>query len=305
MLTHNSTFIKEAARNIGFADCRIAKAEAIPEETQYLKRWLQNGMYGTMEYMARNTDKRENPALLVDGCQTVVSLAVNYYPAFRQRADVPQIAKYAYGKDYHWVVKPMLHRLMGSIREHYGAVHGRVFTDSAPVMEHAWATRSGLGWTGKHSLVIHPQYGSYIFLGELFLDIAVEPDAPIANRCGACTRCMDACPVQAIVAPHVVDARRCLSYLTIEHKTDFHPPLSLHRHLFGCDLCQNACPCNKKAQPTAISDFKPNREMLNMNETEWKNLSKEDFERMTKDSPLQRAGFESLHRNLKNLGNKI
>jgi epoxyqueuosine reductase len=290
--------IKSEALRIGFADCRIARAEAFGSDIQHLKRWLHAGMHGTMEYMSRNIEKRENPTLLVEDCQTVLSLAINYYPTFRQNPDLPQIAKYAYGKDYHLVVKDMLHRLLASIREHYGNVSGRAFTDSAPVLEHGWAARSGLGWTGKHSLTIHPRYGSYIFLGELFINLDLEPDPPIKDRCGSCTNCMDACPVQAIIAPRVIDSRRCLSYLTIEHKNAFNQPISLHGRLFGCDICQDACPWNKKAQPAVIPVFEPNHAILNQSKQEWEHLSKEEFTCLTKDSAIQRVGFEGIKRNL-------
>jgi epoxyqueuosine reductase len=283
---------------IGFADCRIAQATDLMVEMRHLNCWLDAGMHGTMTYMARNLEKRIRPALLAEHTRTVASLAVNYFPRVRQHPELPQIAKYAYGKDYHPVVKKMLHRLLASLRNRYGKVLGRAFTDSAPVMEHAWAERSGLGWTGKHSLTIHPRFGSYIFLGELFLDLDLEPDTPLANRCGSCTRCMDACPVKAIVAPRVVDARRCLSCLTIEHKGDLPPHLSLHRQLFGCDICQNVCPWNKRAQPTLIPEFEPNKALLEKTADEWMQLSENEFNLLTAASPLQRAGFVAIKRNL-------
>ncbi|MDR0714286.1 MAG: tRNA epoxyqueuosine(34) reductase QueG [Bacteroidales bacterium] len=283
---------------IGFADCRIARATDLTAERRHLNRWLEAGMHGTMTYMTRHVEKRTQPSLLAEHTRTVASLAVNYFPRVRQRPELPQIAKYAYGTDYHIVVKKMLRLLLTSLRNRYGKVSGRAFTDSAPVMEHAWAERSGLGWTGKHSLTIHPRFGSYIFLGELFLDLDLEPDSPIVNRCGCCTRCMDACPTKAIVAPRVVDARRCLSYLTIEHKGDLPPSQSLHRRLFGCDICQDACPWNKKAQPACIPEFEPNRLLLEKTEEEWTQLSSEEFNRLTESSPLQRAGIVSIQRNL-------
>jgi epoxyqueuosine reductase len=209
-------------------------------------------------------------------------------------SDLPQIAKYAYGKDYHIVIKNMLHRLLHRIKEQYGNVSGRAFVDSAPVLEHAWAARSGVGWTGKHSLTIHPQYGSYIFLGELIIDIETEPDQPIADRCGTCTRCMDSCPVQAIVAPYTVDARRCLSYLTVEHKGHLDPAVRLHHRMFGCDICQDVCPWNKKARPTGIEDFRPNPDILHKTAEDWLQLTKGEFDALTADSPLQRAGYEVM-----------
>ncbi len=254
-------------------------------------------MHGKMDYLSRNIEKRKDPALLVDHARAVISVAVDYFPETIQSPEFPQIAKYAYGFDYHDVVKSMLYQLLHRINEQIGKVSGRAFVDSAPVMEHAWAVRSGLGWVGKHSLVIHPDYGSYIFLGELIIDLEIEPDEPVANRCGSCTRCMDACPAKAIVAPYVVDARRCLSYLTIEHKDDFEQPVDLHHRLFGCDICQDACPWNKKVQPTKIKQFKPNPAILQKSTTDWLQLSKENFDQLTIGSPLQRAGYEAIKRN--------
>lgn len=292
-----SLFIKEEAQRLGFAECRMSRAEFLNEDSARLRRWLEAGMHGQMGYMARNVEKRTDPALLVDNARTVVSVAVNYFPKEKQNPELPQIAKYAYGKDYHTVVKDMLHCLLQRIRDRYGNVSGRAFVDSAPVPEHAWAARSGIGWTGKHSLTIHPQYGSYIFLGELIIDLAAEPDPPIADRCGTCTRCIDACPVQAIVAPYTVDARRCLSYLTVEYKGDFDPSVHLHHRMFGCDICQDACPWNKRAQPTAIGDFEPNTAILNKTAEDWRRSAKEEFDALTRDSPLQRAGYEAAVRN--------
>jgi epoxyqueuosine reductase len=282
---------------IGFADCRMAQASSLTGEAPHLTRWIQAEMHGEMTYMSRHADKRTNPALLVENTRTVISLAVNYAPVFRQNPDLPQIAKYAYGADYHVVVKEMLHRLLTFIRTRHPHTSGRVFTDSAPVLEHAWAARSGLGWTGKHSLTIHPRYGSYIFLGELLTDLEIEPDPPVADRCGVCSRCMEACPVKAIVAPRVIDARRCLSYLTIEYKGAFDPRVNLHRRLFGCDICQDVCPWNKKAVPHNIRAFEPNRAILEKTAAEWQQLSEAEFNLLTAHSPLQRAGYEAVRRN--------
>jgi epoxyqueuosine reductase len=293
----DAPFIKEEAARIGFADCRIAKAASLTDDAQHLAQWLREGMHGEMAYMCRNTEKRTHPALLVENVKTIVSLAINYFPAIQQDAALPQIAKYAYGTDYHLLLKDMLFQLLVAIKKRYGAVSGRAFTDSAPVMEHAWAARSGLGWTGKHSLTIHPKYGSYILLGELYINLEIAPDLPIADRCGSCTRCMDACPAKAIVAPHVVDARRCLSYLTIEYKGALSPSTSLHHWLFGCDICQDVCPWNKKATPTHIKAFEPNQAILTKTANEWQQLSEETFKIIAQKSPLQRAGLETIKKN--------
>lgn len=294
----NSQFIKDEACRLGFVACRVSHAVPLTEDARHFRRWLEGGMHGHMNYMARNVEKRINPTLLVDNAKTVISLAVGYCPEIRQDAQLPQIARYAYGADYHIVVKDMLFRLLHFIRE-YHHVSGRVFTDSAPVMEHAWAVRSGLGWIGKHSLVIHPQFGSYIFLGELVIDLDIEPDQPVADRCGSCTRCMDACPVKAIIAPRVVDARRCLSYLTIEYKGDFDKPVDLHNRLFGCDICQDACPWNHRVQPAGMESLKANPAILTKTAEDWHHLTKEEFNQLTAHSPLQRAGFEAIKRNAK------
>ncbi|MDR1673185.1 MAG: tRNA epoxyqueuosine(34) reductase QueG [Bacteroidales bacterium] len=294
--------IKELALRIGFSDCRIARATPLAEEAVRLSRWLEAGMHGEMGYMARNVEKRIHPELLAECTQTVVSLAVHYLPQIRQRPELPQIAKYAYGADYHTVVKDMLYRLLAAIKERQPHVNGRVFVDSAPVMEHAWAERSGLGWTGKHSLTVHPRYGSYIFLGELFLNTVIEPDQPIVNRCGSCTRCMEACPAKAIVAPRVVDARRCISYLTIEHKGVLDASVQLHNRLFGCDICQDACPWNQKALPVATpTKERSTHPLLEKTADEWLQLTEDEFGALSANSPLQRTGLATIKRNVRQL----
>ncbi len=300
----DSRFVKEEAFRLGFSDCRISRAEPLEEDARRLNAWLEAGMHGQMTYMSQNIEKRTDPRLLVNNAATVISTAVNYFPETKQHPDLPQIAKYAYGKDYHIVIKDMLYRLLGKIKDRYENVSGRAFVDSAPVLEHAWAARCGLGWIGKHSLLIHPQYGSYVFLGELIINLEAEPDPPTADRCGSCTRCMDACPTRAIVAPHVVDARRCISYLTIEHKGDFDSTIDLHNRLFGCDICQDVCPWNKKAQPTDIEYFRPNPDLMNKTANDWLQLTKEEFDAQTSESPLQRAGNETIKRNTLMCGKK-
>ncbi len=289
--------IKDEASRLGFIACGISQVETLTNDIRHLDNWLREGMHGHMAYMARNTEKRANPALLMENAKTVISVAVNYYPGNIQAPELPQIAKYAYRADYHMVVKNMLHRLLHAIKGCFGNVSGRAFVDSAPVMEHAWAARSGLGWIGKHSLIIHPQYGSYIFLGELFIDLQVQPDKPVADHCGSCTRCIDSCPTGAIVTPRKVDARRCLSYLTIEHKAKFEQPVHLHNRLFGCDICQDVCPWNKKAQPTDIHFFKPDQTILEMKTNDWLQLSEKEFKLLTAQSPMHRTGYEAIRRN--------
>ncbi len=289
--------IKDEAHRLGFIECRISRIEPLNEHANLLRQWLEAGMHGQMDYMSRNIEKRTNPALLVNSAKTVISLAVNYRPETKQDPKLPQIATYAYGADYHHVVKNMLHKLLHYIDQYYENVSGRAFVDSAPILEGVWAARSGLGWVGKHSLVIHPKHGSYIFLGELVINLEIEHDQPIADRCGSCTRCIDACPVQAIVAPHVVDARHCLSYLTIEYKGNFDKSTRLHNRLFGCDICQSACPWNAKIQPTNIEELKPNKALLKKTLEDWQQMTKEEFDALTSNSPLQRAGYEAIKRN--------
>lgn len=293
----DSHIIKREALRLGFSDCRISKAEPLTVPALRLSEWLDRGMHGQMDYLSRNREKRAQIDLLVHGAKSVISVAVNYFPETTQDPDLPQIARYAFGSDYHKIIRDMLYCLLEKMKEEYGAVSGRAFTDSAPVLEHAWAEKSGLGWTGKHSLTIHPDYGSYIFLGELVVDLEIDPDLPGRERCGTCTRCMDACPVQAIKAPYVVDARRCLSYLTIEYKGALDKATNLHHRLFGCDICQEACPWNKRAQPTQIAAFRPVASLFDKTADDWLQMSEEEFCTLTKDSPLQRAGFEAIRRN--------
>lgn len=297
-MAHNSQLIKEEALRIGFVACGISRIEPLTKDAQRLNRWIEVGMHGQMDYMARNIEKRINPALLIPNAKTIISLAVNYLPEKIQNPDLPQIAKYAYGKDYHLVVKDMMHQLLHTIRSHYGEVSGRVFTDSAPILESAWAARSGIGWVGKHSLIIHPHYGSYIVLGELIIDLNIEPDAPVIDRCGSCTRCMDTCPVSAITAPHTVDARKCLAYLTIEHRGTFEKNISLHHRLFGCDICQDVCPWNAKAKTTLITEFKPNCEIIDKTADEWLHMDDITFTRITNHSPMNRTGLDDIKRNV-------
>ncbi len=294
-------WIKDEAKSIGFIACGISKAKPLSGDNDYLEQWIGKGMHGTMSYMERNVEKRLNPLLLVAGAKTIISLAVNYYPERLQNPDLPQIAKYAYGKDYHNVVKDMLHQLLGSIRKKCGDVSGRAFVDSAPVREKTWAACSGLGWIGKHSLLIHPDFGSYVVFGELIIDLEVGSDRPVADQCGNCSRCIDACPVQAIVAPHVVDARKCISYLTVEYQEEFDPSVSLHNRLFGCDICQDVCPYNKDVKPTNIIAFTLSDEVLDKTAEDWLQMKPEVYQNTTKGMSLSRASVEMIRRNAKKI----
>ncbi len=297
----NKELIVQEAKRLGFSFVGVSKADFLEEEAPRLERWLKAGMHGQMSYMERNFDKRLDPRLLVDGARTVVSLLMNYYPEMHQPEDHPaKISRYAYGKDYHIVIKDKLKELLYFINEYIGEVSGRAFTDSAPVMEKAWAARSGLGWVGKNANLIHPKSGSWFFVSELIIDLELEPDAPIKDYCGTCTRCIDACPTQAIIAPKVVDGSKCISYFTIELKDQF--PAGMKDQfgdwVFGCDVCQEVCPWNRFSNPTSIQEFEPKDEVLNYSKSDWLEITEEVFNKVFKDSPLSRTGLEGMRRNV-------
>jgi len=270
-----------------------------------LESWLSEGMNGSMNYMARNVDMRLDPSKIVEGAKSVISVLINYYPSQRQEdPEAPVVSKYAYGRDYHFIVKEKLNQLLAFIQTEITPCSGRAFVDSAPVLERAWAKQSGLGWIGKHSLLISKEYGSFVFIGELIIDLdLVYCEQIITDHCGTCTRCMDTCPTKAIVAPHVVDARKCISYLTIESKdeipAEFHD--TLNNQIFGCDICQDICPWNKKLIPTQAEEFNPTTGLLNMNRSDWQNLDKSTYRKRFKNSAIERAGYDKLMRNLQHL----
>lgn len=259
-------------------------------------------MHGQMSYMERNFDKRLDPRLLVEGARSVVSLMLNYFPSEEQPDNgAPRISKYAYGRDYHLVIKEKLYELIDFIRSNIGEVNGRAFTDSAPVLERAWAVKSGLGWMGKNTNLIHPRAGSYFFLAELVIDLDLEYDAPIRDYCGTCTRCIDACPTDAIIKPYVVDGSKCISYFTIELKESIPQEMkgAFENHAFGCDVCQDVCPWNRFSLPTKVSDFTANQQLLNMKTKDWLEITEEVFKEVFKDSPLERTGFQGMLRNVR------
>lgn len=295
-----TALIKEEAYRLGFAHCGISKADYLEEDAPHLEQWLKKGMHGTMGYMERNFDKRLDPRKLVDGAQSVISLLYNYYPAEKQNPGIPKISKYAYGRDYHIVIKEKLFLLFNFIREKAGKVSGRVFTDSAPVLDRAWAKKSGLGWIGKNANLIHPKAGSFFFIAELILDLDLDTDAPIKDYCGSCTRCIDACPTDAIVQPHVVDGSKCISYLTIELRDSIPQSFKnkFENWMFGCDICQDVCPWNRFAKPIDIDELKPIKEIMTMTSGDWEEITEEVFKNVFKESPLSRAGFEGMKRNL-------
>ena len=254
-----------------------------------------------MSYMENHFDKRLDPRLLVDDAKSVVSLLLNYYPPEIQNEDTPKLSKYAYGEDYHFVIKDKLKILMQYIQDEIGEVGGRIFVDSAPVMDKAWAKKSGLGWVGKNTNLIHPKHGSFFFIAELILDLKLIPDGPIKDYCGTCTKCIDECPTDAIVEPYLVDGSKCISYITIELKDQIIPKEfnnKMEDWMFGCDICQDVCPWNRFAKPHSESRFDSNRELLKMNRNDWKDLTHEVFSNLFKNSAVKRTKFEGLKRNL-------
>lgn len=301
MTTAKEKIITEAGR-LGFSFAGVSRAGFLEEEASRLERWLREGRHGTMSYMERNFDKRLDPRLLVEGARTVISLLMNYFPATEQpTGHLPIISRYAYGKDYHLVIKDKLKELIEFIRSEIGEVNGRAFTDSAPVLDKAWAAKSGLGWIGKNGNLIHPKSGSWFFIAELITDLDLEPDSPISDYCGTCTACIDACPTAAIIQPKVVDGSRCISYFTIELKEAIPESVrdDFQGRAFGCDICQEVCPWNRFAIPTTIPEFTPKKEILEFNTNDWLEITEEVFKERFRDSPLSRTGREGMIRNVK------
>ncbi|RKF05276.1 epoxyqueuosine reductase [Tenacibaculum lutimaris] len=296
-----SNFIKEQAKRLGFLGCGIAKADFLEEEAPRLEKWLQNGYHGEMHYMENHFDKRLDPRLLVDGAKSVISLSYNYFPSEVQQEGSYKISKYAYGQDYHHIIKDKLRELLQLINDEIGEVSGRCFVDSAPVMERAWAQKSGLGWNGKHSLLIQKQQGSFFFLAELIIDLELEYDKPFkTDHCGSCTRCIDACPTQAILPNNTVDGSKCISYLTIELKDAIPSEFKgeMQDWMFGCDVCQDVCPWNRFSQPHEESLFAPQENLLQMNKRDWQELTQETFSKVFKKSAVKRTKFSGLLRNI-------
>ncbi len=292
--------IKAEAVRLGFLGCGIAKAGFLEKEARGLEAWLKRDYHGDLAWMENHFDKRVDPTKLVEGAKSVVSVVLNYYPEKRQNPDAPQIAKYAYGTDYHFVLKDKLKALMHFINDEIGEVSGRAFTDSAPVLDRAWAEKAGLGWTGKHTLLINKNAGSFFFIGELIIDLELEPDAPTTDHCGTCTRCIDACPTGAIVEAKVVDASKCISYLTIEYKKEL--PVSFQNQMenwaFGCDICQDVCPWNRFSKPTKVEEFTPDERLLNFSKKDWEEITEEIFREVFKKSAVKRTKYSGFKRNL-------
>lgn len=299
---HNySRIVKAEAKRLGFDFCGISEATFLEEEAPRLEQWLKENRHGEMKYMENYFDKRLDPRLLVEGARSVISLLYNYYPETQQRPDAPKISKYAYGNDYHEVIKAKLHEFLSSLKEQIGDIHGRAFVDSAPVMDKAWATRSGLGWVGKNTNLINKQQGSLFFIAELIVDLELAYDnAAVADYCGTCTRCIDACPTQAIAAPYLVDGSKCISYLTIELKDQIPSEFKnkMDGWAFGCDVCQDVCPWNRFSQPHREPLFNDGHNLLNFTEAEWQELTEETFQVIFKHSAVKRTKYKGLKRNL-------
>jgi epoxyqueuosine reductase len=280
--------------------CGISEASFLEKEAPRLEKWLKNNSHGQMSYMENHFDKRLDPTLLVDGAKSVVSLLLNYYPSELQREDSYKISKYAYGQDYHFVIKEKLNELLFAIQENIGAISGRAFVDSAPVLDKAWAAKSGLGWIGKNSNLITQKVGSFYFIAELIIDLELEYDFATTDHCGSCTACLDACPTQAIIAPYQVDGSKCISYYTIELKD--HLPDEMKGKLddwaFGCDVCQDVCPWNRFSKPHSEPLFQANPELLSFSKKDWEEITAETFQKVFKDSPLKRTKLEGLKRNI-------
>ena len=300
--SHYSESIKSKAKALGFLSCGISKADFLEEEAPRLEQWLNQNHHGEMAYMANHFDKRLDPRVLVPGAKSVVSLLLNYHSKEKQTdVEAPKIASYAFGDDYHNVIKDKLKQLMSFIHQEIGEVQGRVFVDSAPVMDKAWAAKSGLGWIGKNTNLISKKVGSFFFIAELILDLELEHDLPATDHCGSCTACIDACPTDALLAPYQIDGSKCISYVTIELKneipTDFQGKMD--NWAFGCDVCQTVCPWNRFATPHSEPAFNPPDELLSLSKNEWEEMTQEVFSVIFKNSAIKRTKYEGLKRNIK------
>jgi epoxyqueuosine reductase len=301
--SQNTRLVKNKSQELGFFYCGISTADFLNNEAHQLDEWLKNGYHGKMAYMENHFDKRLDPRKLVPNAKTVVSLLLNYYPEKIQSDSAShKISKYAYGTDYHFVIKEKLKELFEFIQHEIGEVGGRIFVDSAPVMDKVWAKKSGLGWIGKNTNLIHPKHGSFFFIAELILDLDLEPDGPMKDYCGTCTKCIDECPTDAIVKPYVVDGSKCISYLTIELKDELLPVEfkgKMDGWMFGCDICQDVCPWNRFSKPHTNEQFNPHQDLLDLSKSDWQDLTEEIFQELFKKSAVKRTKFKGLKRNIK------
>ncbi|MBS1643921.1 MAG: tRNA epoxyqueuosine(34) reductase QueG [Bacteroidetes bacterium] len=299
----HARLIKEEAARLGFMACGIAKAERLDDDARRLESWLNKGFHGEMGYMERNFELRVDPTKLVPGARSVITMMMNYYPTQQQNSSAPFISKYAWGEDYHDIIRPKLNELLAFIRANIGAVEGRGFVDSAPVLERAWAVKSGLGWVGKNGNLLNKQTGSFFFLCTLITDLELQADPAFStDHCGTCTRCIDACPTGAIEGPAIINATKCISYLTIELKDSLMPSGFEHRDdnwMFGCDVCQDVCPWNRFSHSNSEPAFEPIPEILHLSKSAWEQLSEEEFRRIFKKSPIKRSKWTGVLRNLK------
>nr|WP_321243145.1 tRNA epoxyqueuosine(34) reductase QueG [uncultured Psychroserpens sp.] len=299
--SEQSQFIKTEAKRLGFLSCGISKAGFLEEEAPRLEKWLKNNAHGEMRYMENHFDKRLDPTKLVEGSKSVVSLLLNYYPSEIQNTESYQLSKYAYGTDYHFVIKDKLKELLQSIQDEIGDVHGRAFVDSAPVLDKAWAAKSGLGWIGKHSNLLTQQIGSFYFIAELIIDLELEYDYATTDHCGTCTACINACPTGAITEPYVVDGSKCISYFTIELKENIPTEFKgqFDDWMFGCDICQDVCPWNRFSKAHSEPLFNPHPELLDMTKKDWEEITQDTFSKVFKKSAVKRTKFEGLQRNVR------
>lgn len=292
--------IKSEADRLGFMSCGISRAGFLEEEAPRLENWLREGRHGQMSYMENHFDKRLDPTKLVEGSKSVISLLLNYFPERTQAEDSYKISKYAYGRDYHFVIKDKLRKLTSFINEEIGEVSGRAFVDSAPVLDKAWAAKSGLGWIGKNSNLLSKKTGSFFFIAELIVDLELEYDGPVTDHCGSCTACIDACPTQAIVEPYKVDGSKCISYFTIELKDEL--PVEMKNKFddwaFGCDICQDVCPWNRFSKPHSEPLFDPDPDLLGMTRKDWEEITKDVFRKVFKKSAVKRTKYSGLTRNI-------
>lgn len=297
---HNTSLIKVEAKRLGFLSCGISKAQFLEAEAPRLEKWLKNNMHGEMQYMENHFDKRLDPTKLVEDSKSVISLLLNYYPSEVQNSESYKLSKYAFGTDYHFVIKDKLKSLLNFIQDEIGDVSGRAFVDSAPVLDKAWAAKSGLGWIGKHSNLLTQQVGSFYFIAELIIDLDLEYDLPTTDHCGTCTACIDACPTQAITEPYVVDGSKCISYFTIELKENIPTEFKgqFDDWMFGCDVCQDVCPWNRFSKLHNEPLFNPNPELLSMTKKDWEEITEDVFKKIFKDSAVKRTKFSGLKRNI-------
>lgn len=295
-------YIKAQAARLGFSYCGIARAEKLNEDARRLEQWLNKNHQGSMQYMENHFDKRIDPTLLVPGAQSVITLLKNYYPETKQQNNSPKIARYAWGKDYHEVIRAQLKELLFEMNQEIGTVNGRGFVDSAPVLERAWAVKSGLGWVGKNGNLISKQNGSYFFIATLIVDIPLQYDDPFAkDYCGTCTQCINACPTNAILPNKEINGSQCISYYTIELKEALSQETNVKTEnwLFGCDICQEVCPWNRFSKPHSEPAFEPIPAILNLSSQEWEEMSEEVFKQLFKESPLKRARYSGIRKNLR------